>query len=681
MLIREVILENFMSYEYARIAFKPGVNVICGPNGSGKSSMLLGISVALGQSYTERSKKLSDLIRWEKDQARVTLVLDNSPKSGHRPVPRIKKDYIFLTRVLRQDGKYWFELENRAATKAEVTRLLSKLGVDPENMLIIMHQNMVEQFTVLSPQEKLRIVEAAVGFESYRQNVLQAQRKLSRILSQEESVGKVLESAEQTLTYWREQYDRYQQKKQLRMKRRFLERELAWAEVSKREKIVNELKDQIKKKQNEILQIENETKTINTQLEELQKKLEKSKAEWKELFEERLELEREKAKHELTISMVNQALKETQAWAEIHREEMEECLAKIGLLETALQETTNPVDLEVKITEIKTTYKNLESVWNQRFNLKSQGLEESVRNSTEQLAKLNPQISDVQARADHLCYEIEGATSNVLDRKIKLALLQYRKENLTKALERLKKELQISLPDLDEAAKRAEETGPQIVPMKSIMDIIDEIRVTDGHLAALADVSEDIERMYESYSKLYLELKEKARLVAENREKALEEVKTRMEAWRTVLRNLLNHVSLQYQGILSGVQAVGDVRLLNEHDIEEAGLEIYVGFKGGKPVPLNAYTQSGGERSMATMTFLLALQQHVQSPFRAVDEYDIHLDPRGREVIADLIVSSVGLGGGQFLVITPSEVTFRERDVHVIAVQSVEGSSVVRVLG
>jgi len=153
LLLKEMILENFMSYEYARIPLKPGVNVVCGPNGSGKSSMLLGISVALGQSYTERSKKLSDLIRWDKDQARATLILDNSYRSGRRPVPKINKDYIFLTRILRRDGKYWFELENKAATKADVTRLLSKLGIDPENMLIIMHQNMVEEFTVLSPRK------------------------------------------------------------------------------------------------------------------------------------------------------------------------------------------------------------------------------------------------------------------------------------------------------------------------------------------------------------------------------------------------------------------------------------------------------------------------------------------------------------------------------------------------
>jgi chromosome segregation ATPase len=121
MLIQEVILENFMSYEYARVPFKPGVNVVCGPNGSGKSSLLLGISVALGQSYTERSRKLSDLIRWGKDQARVTLILDNARRGKHRSVRKFNKDQIFLTRVLRRDGNYWFALENRAANKREVS--------------------------------------------------------------------------------------------------------------------------------------------------------------------------------------------------------------------------------------------------------------------------------------------------------------------------------------------------------------------------------------------------------------------------------------------------------------------------------------------------------------------------------------------------------------------------------
>ena len=195
---------------------------------------------------------------------------------------------------------------------------------------------------------------------------------------------------------------------------------------------------------------------------------------------------------------------------------------------------------------------------------------------------------------------------------------------------------------------------------------------------AMADVSEDVEKMYESYSKLYLELKEKAKLVAENREKALEEVKTRMEAWKTVIRRLLDRVNLQYQRILMESNAVGEVKLVNENDIEAAGLQLLVGFKGAKPVPLNAYTQSGGERSTATMSFLLALQQHIRSPFRAVDEFDIHMDPRNRETIAKTLISAVKGSDAQYVVITPSQITFAEEDIHVITVQNVEGKSIIR---
>ncbi len=678
MLLQEVILENIMSYEYARIPFKPGVNIVCGPNGAGKSSILLGISLALGQSYTERSKKLSDLIRWGKDQARVTLVLDNSRKASRRPVPKIEKDQIFLTRVLRRDGKYWFEMDNRAATKQDVERLLSKLGVDPDNMLILMHQNMTEQFTVLSPQDKLRIVEAAVGFESYRRNVIEAQRKLNRVLSEEESVGKLLESAEQTLSYWREQYDRYQQKKQLIMKRRFLERELAWAQVAKREKNVNDLKNEIAKERAEIERIIEETKIVENRLSELQIALSQTKGSWGKLFEERLALERERARHESELSVSDQTLKETQSWSELRRVATKEYLYKLEQLESQIPQGANPSALRNQFTDIRKSYEQLEEAWIQQLNSKSENLKQQIETSSRQIASSEAQITNTEARMDKLDLEIEKTNQTLIDDKIRLALLQHQKESLLKVVEKLNKEVQSATSELASEVKRAEETGPRIAALKSTEEILDEMRLTDGHIAALADVSEDIEKMYESYSKLYLELKEKAQLVAENREKALAEVRTRMESWHTVLQSLLDHVNVQYQTILSSVQAQGEVRLLNEHDIEAAGLQIFVGFKGARPVPLDAYTQSGGERSTATMMFLLALQQHVRSPFRAVDEYDIHMDPKNREIIAQMIISSIRGSDAQYLVITPSQVTFAEEGVHVITVQNIEGTSIVK---
>ena len=677
MLIREVILEDFMSYQYARIPFRSGVNVICGPNGAGKSSILLGISIALGQSYTERSRKLSNLIRWGRDQARVTIVLDNSSRKGKRPVKRIDKDQIFLTRGLRRDGKYWFELDNRAATKRDVERLLAKFNVDPDNLLIVMHQNMTEQFTVLSSEEKLRTVEAAVGLEPYRRNVLQARKKLTRILSEEESVTQLLESAEQTLTYWREQYDRYQQKKQLQMKQRFLERELSWAEASKKETVMNELEVQLKTEENELQQIENQTTKIQTILAELRSKLEQSKSLWASLLEERLLLEREKAKNEASISFRTQALEEMRQLVESNCGRISEYMTVVEQLETSITQH-NPNDYVTRLTEIKKTYKDLEDAWLQQLNHKSENLKAHIENYNDLLDKTDKHLLETQQKTEHITKEMEDITNQIIDSKINNALLTYQKHNIEKQLQRLRRELKIKAEEYAEAVKKAEQTGSRIVSTKTTSEIIDEIRLTEGHLAALSDVSEDIERMYESYSKLYLDLKDKAKMVAENREKTLEEVNARMEAWRNVMKSLLDHVSLQYQRILSQAQAVGEVHLTDGHDIEAAGLDVLVGFKGAQLVPLDAYTQSGGERSMATMSFLLALQQHVQSPFRAVDEYDVHMDPKNREIITRLLIEQVKGLDSQYLIITPSQITFAKPDIHIVTVQNVEGSSRVK---
>jgi chromosome segregation protein len=637
MLIQEVILENFMSYEYARVPFKQGVNVIGGPNGAGKSSLLLAISVALGQSYTERSRKLSDLIRWGHDQARVTLILDNSKQGNQRPVQKYPKDQLFLTRVLRRDGKYYFDLENKAIGKQDVERLLGKFGVDPDNMLIIMHQNMVEQFSVLSNTEKLRMVEEAVGLEPFRENVVQAKTKLTRILTQEESVGKLLEQAQQTLNYWREQYDKYQEKKQLQLKRRFLERELIWAEVEKRENAIKTLQTSLKKNQEALSKIETQKQSIAIQLGSQRSQQETLKQKAKVVFDDRLTLEREIAQNQSTQTLVAKLLEEGQ------------------MLEQALQNSNNHFKF-----------------------LRNENLQEMLLESQQKISKASMQVKENQEKMNNLEESSGKVTEEVLEKRIGIALLEFKRANAIVNVKETEKSLKEAENNLKDSVQKAELTGERIAVIKNASEIQDEIRLTEGHLAALATVSEDIERQYESYSKLYLELKEKAQLVAENREKTLEEVKTRMLSWRSVMENLLIRVNTEYQNIMGQTSATGEVQLSNPQDIETAGLEILVGFKGGKPVALDAYTQSGGERTTATMSFLLALQQHVRSPFRAVDEYDIHMDPKNREMIAKVLLTLIKDTNVQYVVITPSQITFAQQNANVITVQNIEGKSVVR---
>src|SRR5437870_3566969 len=231
--IREIILENFMSYEYARIPLREGLNLIVGPNGAGKSSILLAISVALGQVYTERSRKLSDLIRRGKEIARVSLVFDNRETNGRRPIPYSKADTFMLSRYLRKDGSYWYEADYKEIDKSEVVRLLREFGINPDNLLIIMHQGMIEELGAISQEQRLVMVEEAVGFREYRERILSAEADLNNMVSEEGSLTQLIDNANQTIEYWKQIYDRYLEKKRLQEHRVLLEREHLWAQEGK----------------------------------------------------------------------------------------------------------------------------------------------------------------------------------------------------------------------------------------------------------------------------------------------------------------------------------------------------------------------------------------------------------------------------------------------------------------
>ena len=637
MLIREVILENFMSHKYSRISLSPGVNIICGPNGAGKSSILLGISLALGQSHTERSRRLRDLIRWGEDYARITLILDNSPRDGgRRPLPRIKRDYVVLTRVLRADGRYWFEVDGAAASKEEVRRLLAKLGVNPENMLIIMHQGMVERFAALDPRERLILMEEAAGLREFRARVLGARKKLAKVLSEEKAVKELLENARQTLEYWREQYERYQAKKELMLKRDFLERELAWARVSEREKEISGLEEAIGAKRSELSGLEHELSNLSERVKELSARVgalrEEARAKMREAFELRSRADKARLFLRLLDELGDEALPTLQAL----------CSTALGLsagdlagLRRLLTRTVEEADLGARMAFEK---------------------------------------------AEELDVELANLSDGLVECKVRLEVLAFRREQLRAEISALERELRLKKARLRELVAKAEALGPRVPAPREPEEVLDELRHVEGQLAALGKVSEEAERMFERYSELYNEIERKAREVRENREKAMEEVRRRMEAWRSVVGRMVEDVDARFRAILARVQGEGSVRLVNTEDIEEAGVEISVGFRGAKPVPLDSFAQSGGERSVATVAFLLALQQHVKSPFRAIDEYDVHLDPLNRQRLAEALLAAVEGSSAQYIVITPGPLPFLGRDVRIITVQSVEGESVVRVM-
>jgi len=671
-----------MSFEYARIPLKEGVNVVCGPNGSGKSSFLLGICVALGDTYTERSKKLSDLIRWDQDQAEVSLILDNSPRPNNtRPVPIFNMDEVRLTRNIRRDGKYGFELNQRTVPKTEVVELLRGFGFDPDNMLIIMHQNMPGRFANLSPQERLIMLEEAVGFNTFRKDVIEAKQKLSGILSEEQSLSQLLDRARETLQYWREQNERLQEKKQLQTRMLFLQRELAWSRVLSLEKSVKDLEEELDKADSELYKAEEQMNQYAKAVVDSEGNMKRLRAEWMEIIEQRVESERVLGISEYSINVTKERIQALEKMINFNVEQKKRFEESAVQIKERFTKGPTRLDDYFKIfTDLEASqgiaYENLKTeLQNQRTEL-----EFKIKTLLNQLGETEIKVQQILETFEVYRVKMDAANDQDIDGRINLALLKDKRGRLRRQIDELKTEIDRTSQERRDAEAEALIKGPRVETGRIGDDILNEIRKTSGILMGLSEVPEDSEEMYDSYSRTYKEIQEKVAKVQEDRRQVMTEIEERTRKWSEVIRNLLDEVNARYQSLLSKLQARGEVRLLNPSDIEEAGLEIFVSFKGGQLSRLDPYTHSGGERSTSVMAFLLALQQNVLSPFRAVDEFDLHMDPRNKEVVSEFIVNTMEGTLDQYMAITPSQITFRGKDVHIIMIHKTEDKSEVKVV-
>jgi chromosome segregation protein len=217
---------------------------------------------------------------------------------------------------------------------------------------------------------------------------------------------------------------------------------------------------------------------------------------------------------------------------------------------------------------------------------------------------------------------------------------------------------------------------------RDLHDVTIELATVEAQIRPLAHITDEVEKMFRNYGDIYEDLKKKAVVVEQNRSEVLDELHERFESWKTVMNGLLEQLSTTYSVLLAEVGGKGKVLLKSSKDIEKAGLELSVGFKGNEPVSLDGLSPSGGERTVALIAFLLSLQQFISSPFRAIDEFDVHMDPKNRETVSRLIhAASKFSDSTQYIAITPGQLSLpAEEQVHVIVVQNIEGSSLVKEL-
>ncbi|XP_053154068.1 structural maintenance of chromosomes protein 5 isoform X2 [Hemicordylus capensis] len=166
-------------------------------------------------------------------------------------------------------------------------------------------------------------------------------------------------------------------------------------------------------------------------------------------------------------------------------------------------------------------------------------------------------------------------------------------------------------------------------------------------------IVEECNKRTEEIEQMTLELEEKKKELEDYR-KNISQVK---ERWLNPLKQLVDKINEKFSTFFSSMQCAGEVDLHtdNEEEYDKYGIRIKVKFRSSTQLhELTPHHQSGGERSVSTMLYLMALQELNKCPFRVVDEINQGMDPVNERRVFDVVVKTACKEStSQYFFITP----------------------------
>lgn len=172
-----------------------------------------------------------------------------------------------------------------------------------------------------------------------------------------------------------------------------------------------------------------------------------------------------------------------------------------------------------------------------------------------------------------------------------------------------------------------------------------EKKIIDEQKKSSKDRQDGTEKDAEEYKKLVTEhdkLKQSINSATERNDRWKRRMDTELTSWLEQLRPMIDSINENFSVFFATLGCVGEVKLdepENKYLISEYGIKILVKFRNGTCLrELNPQTQSGGERSVSTMLYIMALQNLCSVPFRCVDEINQGMDPSNERAVFNMMV-------------------------------------------
>ncbi|XP_012059137.1 PREDICTED: structural maintenance of chromosomes protein 5 [Atta cephalotes] len=194
----------------------------------------------------------------------------------------------------------------------------------------------------------------------------------------------------------------------------------------------------------------------------------------------------------------------------------------------------------------------------------------------------------------------------------------------------------------------------------TIAEINNELNIAQAKVFCMAQNvdAENILREYEEMQNNIYDLTEFIKKKSILLEQMTNEIETLKEKWLQPLQQLIEKINTNFSSYFFAMDCAGEVTLShgeNILDFDQYGLKIKVKFRDADELQeLTRHFQSGGERTVTTAIYMIALQELSRVPFRCVDEINQGMDAVNEKRVFDLLVKMTGRpGSSQYFLLTP----------------------------
>ncbi|CAN1132559.1 Structural maintenance of chromosomes protein 5 [Linum perenne] len=381
-------------------------------------------------------------------------------------------------------------------------------------------------------------------------------------------------------------------------------------------------------------------------------------------------LEQKSADLQLEVAAVEESVNNSKA--ELKQLEIDECdIHKLRekIINEAQQEQRKRRDLENRIDRKKRDLQSLKNggdIDRRMANLIDDARKINIQRVKWAKEMKNVLLEAVSCKRSYAAIQMASIEFDAKVREMEINLKEHKKvaEQAAVHLQHCKDEVEKQRKQLIVVKKHAEsiavltpELGQAFLEMPTTVEelraaIQDNISQANSILFLNQNVLEE----YEHRQQKIETLTKKLEADIDEQKRCLEDIDELKASWLPKLRNLVEQINGTFSRNFQEMAVAGEVSL-DEHDkdFDQYGILIKVKFRqAGELKVLSAHHQSGGERSVSTILYLVSLQDLTNCPFRVVDEINQGMDPiNERKMFQQLVRAASQPNTPQCFLLTP----------------------------